>query len=827
MASITLTGREIHGRNLPMVCMRCGAAATERKEHRFTFIPWYYRLLASVTRVLIYKVVTMEVPVCDRCRGHWWRPLWVFLIGFGAFALLMFGSCVATPLLGVAVGAGTNPDAAGGVMALLVPGFFLLVVLGFFGWIAAIIVSTFMVVYVSDLQPSHVSFAGVSEEFVRAVERQRRAPPAPRAPRPAGAPLDVVAVDEEDDPADVRPVGPAAEGVRAAPGCLPPPRPAPNRPLAPPPGRRPAAGTRTPPPKAKSPVLMILLIVGGVLGLGLVTVCGGVIYVGYQIAQAANAIKTGAEAYLTPPANVDESLTAVQSGDPIRLGMGLDWFTQARVDEKRQREVAAALEPLAVSGNQAVRGGAARAFARWADRDSAPALARLLKDPDQNVQNAATDALVRLKDERAAPVLVRRMADWFHGQEAAQALKDLGPAAEPEVVKALNDPDQHVRDNARSVLKAYGTKDGVLLDQAMADLKSNEAGRRHAAEEWLAQAAPDEKRRPAIARALEGQVKGATPTDAAVRALARWADKDSGPVLVRFLDDPNEAIRNAALDGLIRLKDARAAAPLVRRLTVPFGRGLGNAQALKDLGPAAEPDVVKELHHPDQPVRDAVRDVLKSYGTRDTVLLDQTLADLKGADAARKKIAAEWLVQTPADEKRRPEVARALDDVVKGNDGQAREPAVRALLAWGTKDNVPTLVAVLTDPGPDNVRTAAITALGTIPDERGAEALVKQLTNTRHANQAGKALEQMGPAVAVPALVKALENGDVRTRGAIWRALGSIGTKDDKDKLQEVADREKDAAVSRAAQDALKAVAARPAPVKKPPLEIETPDKDK
>jgi HEAT repeat protein len=814
--------------------MRCGAKATERKQHRFTFIPWYYRLLASVTRVLIYKVITMDVPVCEKCRGHWWRPLWVFLAGFLAFVLLIFGGCIGMSLLSAAVGVGTNnADTSGGVLALLVPAYFGFVVLGFIGWIVAIIVSTYFVVYISDLQPTHVTFAGVSEEFAQAVEERRRAPRPLRAPRPAGAaPLDVLPVaEDEDEPEDVLPVGPPSEGVRTTPGALPPvPRSAPNRPLGPPPGRRDAPADRSPPPQRKSPVLMILLIVGGVLGLGTLAICGGVIFVGYQIGQGVSGLKTSTEAYLTPPANADEALTAVQSGDLLRQNMGLDWLNRAPVDKQRQREVVAALEPLATSGNQAVRGSAARSLARWADKDSVPALLKLLKDPDQDVQQVAAEALARFKDERAAPVLVRRLADGFHGQEAAQALKDIGPAAEPEVVKALHHPDQGTRERARSVLKAYGTKDAVLLDQTLADLKSNEAGRRGAAAEWLAQAAPDEKRRTAVARALESLVKGAAPGDAAVRALARWGDKESGPVLARLIDDPNEAIRNAALDGLIRLKDARAAAPLVKRLTVPWGRGVQAAGPLKELGPVAEPEVVKELHHPDQSVRDAVRDVLKSYGTRDAVLLDQTLADLKGNDAARKKVAADWLAQATADEKRRPEFSRALDDLVKGNDGGAKEAALRALAVWGTKENVPALVTVVTDPGFDltinHNRDVAMAALAAIKDERGAEAVAKYLGNAFHGGQAGKALEQMGP-VAVPALIKFLENAEPRARVAGWKILGAVGTREDKDKLQEVAEKEKDAGVARAARDALQAVAARPAPVKKPPVEIEAPDKGK
>src|SRR5205814_877230 len=150
----------------------------------------------------------------------------------------------------------------------------------------------------------------------------------------------------------------------------------------------------------------------------------------------------------------------------------------------------------------------------------------------------------------------------------------------------------------------------------------------------------------------------------------------------------------------------------------------------KDLGSVAEPEVVKELHHPDQAVRDAVRDVLKSYGTREAVLLDQTLADLKGNDAARRKFAADWLAApATADEKRRPEFARALDELVRGADGGAKEAALRALAVWGTKENVPALVTVTTDPGFDltvnHNRDVAMAALGAIKDERGAEAVVK------------------------------------------------------------------------------------------------------
>jgi hypothetical protein len=99
--------------------------------------------------------------------------------------------------------------------------------------------------------------------------------------------------------------------------------------------------------------------------------------------------------------------------------------------------------------------------------------------------------------------------------------------------------------------------------------------------------------------------------------------------------------------------------------------------------------------------------------------LDDALADLCGTDPVKQRAAARWLALQPVDAVRQNEVAGALDPLLNDPDRKTVEAGVWALRKWATRDNVPTVVALL-DRTPiektDDVARFAMDILGIFPD---------------------------------------------------------------------------------------------------------------
>jgi HEAT repeat protein len=183
------------------------------------------------------------------------------------------------------------------------------------------------------------------------------------------------------------------------------------------------------------------------------------------------------------------------------------------------------------------------------------------------------------------------------------------------------------------------------------------------------------------------------------------------------------------------------------------------------------------------------------------------LADVKAAKGFTAARAEERLAKAFPAQRRRGEVARALESAAMGWDIVVRQNAVRALAVWATPDSVPTLIQLLDDPAPQ-CRAEAMAGLGALKDERGAAAVAKKLGDLGDRANARKALEVMGPVAEKP-VAALLGHSDYLVRREACDILRAIGTPDSTAALQAVAAQDKSSPVRRAAQDALKAIAAR------------------
>ncbi|MFO0911205.1 MAG: HEAT repeat domain-containing protein [Isosphaeraceae bacterium] len=151
----------------------------------------------------------------------------------------------------------------------------------------------------------------------------------------------------------------------------------------------------------------------------------------------------------------------------------------------------------------------------------------------------------------------------------------------------------------------------------------------------------------------------------------------------------------------------------------------------------------------------------------------QVLFDLKSPVLQKRKDALSRLSNAPPDEKRRVEVAKAVESMLKDPDGFARSDAAKALAIWGGPANTPSLVEALRDPA-FNVRWAVFDAIAAMKDPAAAEPVAAYLaTNDR--SKAVEALKGMGSG-AESAVIKYLEHGEVFTRMEAARILAVIGT---------------------------------------------------
>jgi hypothetical protein len=190
----------------------------------------------------------------------------------------------------------------------------------------------------------------------------------------------------------------------------------------------------------------------------------------------------------------------------------------------------------------------------------------------------------------------------------------------------------------------------------------------------------------------------------------------------------------------------------------------------------------------------------------DDAAIDAALADLKRADRMLVSKGAQTLAHAVPVEKRRAEVAKALETLLAEHDPSVRREAIAALGGWGTPQTVPKLIAVLNE-GDVFSQMAAIEALTSLKDERGAEAIAKLLPQQQLRHDATEAMLAFGP-VAEKHVIALLKHKDWTMRMEACDILAQIGTALSLEPLKLAADDGNDL-VARKAEDTLRAVQGR------------------
>jgi hypothetical protein len=169
-------------------------------------------------------------------------------------------------------------------------------------------------------------------------------------------------------------------------------------------------------------------------------------------------------------------LRELRSSDNHRIGQAADRLAHVPADEN-SADISKALALLLRHSDRWVQKSAAEALAVWATPDAENALIKTSQSDDVFLRGPAIKALGKLKSAKAAEAVAAQMYQQASRRDVSDALKAMGPVAEPATIALLNDRDMWVRSEACSVLKEIGGKKSLdALNKFVAKAAVHEDG---------------------------------------------------------------------------------------------------------------------------------------------------------------------------------------------------------------------------------------------------------------------------------------------------------------------------------------------------------------
>jgi HEAT repeat protein len=248
----------------------------------------------------------------------------------------------------------------------------------------------------------------------------------------------------------------------------------------------------------------------------------------------------------------------------------------------------------------------------------------VLKDPDPAVRKQAVSVLSKHKDMEALPLLRGALGD-AHESVREAAVQGIGLLISPQttdlLVGALRDKSSAVRYRAARFLDGQGWQPATESLQAQYWVATGEYTKASA----LGEAAVD-----ALIAMLQDDIS--YKRQAAVEALSKIEDARVVHPLLSALKDEDRNVRSAAIDGLASMGDTRAVEPLARLLkSSDLSLKARAAEALGKLGESAViPQISLLLQDGNWEVRNAAINALGRLKAVEH--LDALGATLKDAD---------------------------------------------------------------------------------------------------------------------------------------------------------------------------------------------------
>jgi HEAT repeat protein len=322
----------------------------------------------------------------------------------------------------------------------------------------------------------------------------------------------------------------------------------------------------------------------------------------------------------------------------------------------RVRQALPGLLPLLADGSATVRSRAAIALGQLRSAEAIPGLMGLLDDPKTEVQENSLTALYWIGARQAAPALARMLRKRRPGLDLGFLCTVLGEMgakeAIPDLIGLLKDPEDEVPWAAARALGRMGAQEAVAELRTM--LGHPDPRSRVAAARALSNLRSTDSV-PAILKLRDHGVRGVCICKETLAAVASMGARETIPVILPLLHDPDLDHRRAAAAALGILRAREASPELIR--TLDDAEDLVRTEAARALGRLEAREAAAPLAR-----------LVEKGGT--------------GASAA-----SEALVRLDARDQ-----GAALSKLLISDDEDTRVAAGSALTELGTREGIPVLI---------------------------------------------------------------------------------------------------------------------------------------
>lgn len=434
---------------------------------------------------------------------------------------------------------------------------------------------------------------------------------------------------------------------------------------------------------------------------------------------------------------------------------------------------------------------------------------------DPNDPFAALNSPATQKEmEKAFGQAFDKLGEEMKKQQAANASNQKGSRTRPG--NKTNHPLNNARPPDLPGRDPFATtptfpRPGEEKDDYATNLKRLQTGNdneKQRAAEWFGRQPLETDKQEEVSKALNSMHTDSLRKHA-LQALKVWGTKENVPIIAKIMQQ-EAFVKIDCMDMLEKFKDERALEPLITTLNEAFREGERAEEILADWWPQAEQPLIKHLHDKESRLRERTQRILDLRKTDQSLLIAQTLEDIKSPNREVKRSAMDWLAKLDVKADLQSQVAAAVQPLLSDSSNDIRRHALEIFGKYAQKDQADELLKLLDDKEHDRWK-AGLTGLVRLGDVRAAERIGrrKELRDEafRLFRQTGKPAEDL-----VQKTLTQIEVKDWGPGKELCEILGEIGSAKSVGFLQQVkkkATANKTAFVPEAADKAIETIRRR------------------
>lgn len=428
---------------------------------------------------------------------------------------------------------------------------------------------------------------------------------------------------------------------------------------------------------------------------------------------------------------------------------------------------------------------------------------------------ALNDPQVQEKLKQGLSQAVDKFSEEAKKQQTAEAAKQKGRPPRPSTTtsssKNNNLPPGFPNADSFRAIPNFPRPGEQEKDDFPTNLKRLQTGNdneKQRAAEWFSRAPLETDMQEEVSKALNNMHTDALRKHA-LGALKVWGTKENVPIIAKIMQQ-EAFVKVDCMDMLEKFQDERAIEPLISTLNEAFREGERAEEILADWWPQAEQPLVKHLHDKEGRIRERTQRILELRKTDQSLLIAQTLEDIKSPNRDVRKSAIDWLAKVEVKRDLQPQVAAATQFLLSDSSNDIRRSATEMFGKYAAKEQADELLKLLDDKERDKWK-AGLTGLLRLGDARAAERIARR---SEIRGEAFRIMRQTG-ASAETVATKAITLLEVKEGGTakeLCEVLGEIGTSKSVGLLQQVKKKAvlaKNSSVSDAADKAIESIRRR------------------